>query len=107
MAQRNNTRFSGQSHCVANNHSGLPSAADYFRQIGTPLREHGDSHYAPCPWAGGWTCPTRGTVKVDPQTGTFCCPLCAPDGGDTVTYHQLANHQTYAHALDLLTAWEG
>ena len=107
MTQSNNTRFSGQSPCATDNHSALPSATDYYRQIGLPLQKHGDDHLAPCPWAGGQTCPTHGTVRVDPETGAFCCSLCASDGGDTLTYHQLANRQTYAQALDLLTTWEG
>ena len=107
MKQLNNSRFSGQSHCAINNRSALPSATDYFQQIGTPLREHGGSHYAPCPWAGGRTCPTHGSVKVDTQTGAFHCCLCAPHGGDTLTYHQFAHRQTYAQSLDLLTTREG
>lgn len=106
MSQSNNSRFSGQSHCAINNRSALPSATDYFQQIGTPLREHSGSHYAPCPWAGGRTCPTHGSVKVDLQTGAFQCPLCAPDGGDTLTYHRLANCLTHALAFDALTVTE-
>jgi len=106
MSKRSNTRFCGQSHCATDNHSGLPSAADFFQQIGTPLRQHDDTHYAPCPWTGGWTCPTHGTVKVDRQTGEFHCPLCASNGGDALTYHQLANRLSYVQAVACLTCVE-
>jgi hypothetical protein len=83
------------------------SAADYFRLEGLPLRKYGDAYHAPCPWVGGRTCPTQGIVAVHPQTGTFQCRLCAPDGGDTRTYHQMARRLTYHQAVDSLLSVEG
>ena len=80
------------------------SAADYFLLEGIPLRKSGTTHLAPCPWAGGRTCPTNGTVVVHPETGAFLCRQCAPDGGDTVTYHQMARRLTYHQAVDGLAS---
>lgn len=99
----NKLPFREQSlHCRRNGESILP-AIHHFSLRGTPLRKIDGRYYAPCPWAGGCTCPTGGTVMIHPKTGTFRCPLCAPHGGDTVTYHQTASRLTYAQALDWLT----
>jgi hypothetical protein len=83
----------------------LPTFSSYLQQAGLSVRKSGDSHYVPCPWVSGHTCPTHCTVQIDPDAGRLVCPLCAPDGGDIVTYDQLANRRTYAQALEALIVW--
>lgn len=83
---------------LSNETRGRLALAEYLAAVGLPLRTVGCDHVAPCPYVGGRACPSGGVVKVDIETDRFKCPLCAPDGGDAVTYHQLTSRVEYSLA---------
>jgi hypothetical protein len=84
----------------------LPTFSSYLQQAGLSVAKCGEAYYVPCPWVGGHTCLMHGIVQIDADAGRFVFPLCAPYGGDTRTYDQLANRRTYAQPIDALTAPE-
>ena len=51
----------------------LPTFSRYLQQAGLSVKKSCDAHYVPCPWVGGHTCPTHGTVQIDPDAGRFAC----------------------------------
>jgi DNA primase len=79
----------------------LPSALDYFAQIGNPLRGRGAWRDAICPFHDD----SRPSLRVHAQTGAFRCMVCGARGGDVLQFERLRANCNFIEAAHRLGAW--
>lgn len=81
-------------------HARLPEPLDYFEAEGLKLTGRSRWRSATCPFHGG-----RQTLRVNTDTGGWCCMACGEKGGDVLAFHMAMYGQSFAEAARALGAW--
>lgn len=79
----------------------LPEPASYFEEQGLVLQRGGKWRTTSCAFHGG-----SDSMRVNTQTGAFCCmAACGARGGDVLAYQMAAHGQDFITAAKALGAW--
>lgn len=78
----------------------LPPPADYYRDSGLRLNGAGKWRTSCCAF-----CECRDTMRVNLDTGAFCCRDCGASGGDVLEYHMELTGADVIQAAKALGAW--
>jgi hypothetical protein len=79
----------------------LPDAASYFEGEGLRLAGPGKWKTTRCDWHDG-----SDSMRVNTETGGWCCMACGVKGGDVLAYQMQAHGQEFIEAARALGAWE-
>ena len=80
----------------------LPDALDYFAREGLELSARGKWRTARCVFHDG-----SDSMRINTQTGGFCCMVCEAKGGDVLAFHMQRHGLGFVDACKALGAWEG
>lgn len=82
----------------------LPSPASYYTEwAGLKLTGGGSWRTALCPFHAD----SRPSLRINTQTGGFCCMVCEAKGGDVLAFHMQRHGLGFVDACKALGAWEG
>ncbi len=80
----------------------LPDAQTYFEQRGYVLIGQGRWRTTRCCFHGG-----SDSMRVNLQSGGWCCMACGVKGGDVLAFHMQHNGMDFVQAARDLGAWSG
>ena len=79
----------------------LPEPVGYYEAAGLVFRERkGKWRTTRCDFHGG-----SDSMRVNVQTGAWCCMACNAHGGDVLAYHMAHEGLTFIEAAKALGAW--
>ena len=78
----------------------LPDPVSFFDAEGVPLTGPGQWKTGPCHFHGG-----SDSLRVNVQSGGWCCMACGAKGGDVLAYHMAAHEMDFIKAAQALGAW--
>lgn len=86
------------------NRAMLPSPASYYTEW-AHLKPTGPGTWktALCPFHAD----SRPSLRINTQTGGFCCMVCEAKGGDVLAFHMQRHGLGFIDACKALNAWEG
>lgn len=81
----------------------LPDPASYFESEGLKLKGPRSAKWktTSCTFHGG-----SDSMRVNTQTGGWCCMACGEKGGDVLGYHMAAHDLEFTPAAKALGAWQ-
>ncbi len=82
------------------NREALPATSDYCDAHGIPLAGRGKWRTGACPIHGG-----SDSLRVNTQSGGWCCMSCGASGGDALALHMAVSGQDFVAAVKDLGAW--
>lgn len=80
--------------------SRLPDARDYYEAQGLVLTKGRRWVTTSCVFHGG-----SDSMRINVQTGAFCCMACGARGGDVVAYQMAVEGQDFIVAAQALGCW--
>src|SRR5438445_13818377 len=80
--------------------SSLPDPAEYFEGQGLKLVGRGKWRSTRCVFHGG-----SDSMRINIDSGGFCCMNCGARGGDVLTYAMQAQGLAFTEAARSLGAW--
>lgn len=78
----------------------LPDALSYFETQGLKLSSRGKWRTTACVFHGG-----SDSMRVNLQSGGWCCMACDAKGGDILAYHMATTGLEFVDAAKALGAW--
>lgn len=78
----------------------LPEATAYFEGQGLRLSQRGKWRTTACRFHGG-----SDSMRINVQTGGWCCMACGRHGSDVLSYHQQAHDLEFIEGARELGAW--
>lgn len=86
------------------NRAMLPSPTSYYTEwAGLKPTGAGTWKTALCPFHAD----SRPSLRINTQTGGFCCMVCEAKGGDVLAFHMQRHGMGFVDACKALNAWEG
>ena len=86
---------------MAFDRNALPEPLAYFEAQGLQFRERkGRWRTTRCDFHGG-----SDSMRVNVQTGAWCCMSCNAHGGDVLAFQMAAHGQTFVEAAKALGCW--
>lgn len=79
----------------------LPEPLTYFEDAGLRLIGSGKWKTTRCEFHGG-----SDSLRINTETGGWCCMACGAKGGDVLAYHRQANGLDFIGAAKDLGAWQ-
>lgn len=79
----------------------LPDPTSYFEAEGLKLSSKGKWRTTSCRFHGG-----SDSMRVNLQSGGWCCMACDAKGGDLLSYQMQAHGQDFIEAAKALGAWQ-